>query len=143
MNYLEIVGEQLRRDEGERLHAYLDSEGFWTIGIGHLIDARKGGRISKAASDFIFEEDLDEAVDDARAVCPQFDQLSHIRRAVLVNMCFQMGRAGVLAFRQMLAAIAVGDFTEAARQMLDSKWATQTSARAVRLSDQMREGDRP
>jgi lysozyme len=143
MNYLEIAQEQLRRDEGERLHAYLDSEGFWTIGVGHLIDARRGGRISKAASEFIFEEDTDEAASDARAVCPQFDQLSETRKAVLVNMCFQMGRQGVSEFQKMLAAITVGDFAGASRHMLDSKWAQQTTARAVRLAGQMASGDRP
>ena len=32
--------EQLKRDEGEILHAYQDHLGFWTIGIGILIDKR-------------------------------------------------------------------------------------------------------
>ncbi len=31
--------------EGRRLHAYRDSLGFWTIGIGRLIDARKGAKL--------------------------------------------------------------------------------------------------
>jgi lysozyme len=40
------IAEQLRRDEGEVLHAYQDKYGYWTIGVGRLIDARKGGGIS-------------------------------------------------------------------------------------------------
>lgn len=34
---------QLRRDEGEKLYAYQDTLGYWTIGIGRLIDRRRGG----------------------------------------------------------------------------------------------------
>jgi lysozyme len=31
--------------EGRVLHAYRDSLGFWTIGVGRLIDARKGAKL--------------------------------------------------------------------------------------------------
>jgi GH24 family phage-related lysozyme (muramidase) len=33
------IYKQLKRDEGEVLHAYKDSLGYWTIGIGILIDS--------------------------------------------------------------------------------------------------------
>ena len=31
---------RLRLEEGEVLHAYQDSLGWWTIGVGHLIDGQ-------------------------------------------------------------------------------------------------------
>lgn len=31
--------------EGRVLHAYRDSLGFWTVGVGRLIDARKGAKL--------------------------------------------------------------------------------------------------
>ena len=37
-----LIRSLLKRDEGVKLSAYQDSESFWTIGIGRLIDARKG-----------------------------------------------------------------------------------------------------
>ena len=40
----EIVRElskQLERDEGRVRHAYQDHLGYWTIGVGRLIDARR------------------------------------------------------------------------------------------------------
>ena len=37
---------KLRREEGSRPHAYQDHLGFWTIGVGRLIDVRKGGGLS-------------------------------------------------------------------------------------------------
>lgn len=33
----------LTSDEGRVPHAYQDHLGYWTIGVGHLIDRRKGG----------------------------------------------------------------------------------------------------
>ena len=29
--------EMLRFDEGEKLQVYKDTEGYWTVGIGHLL----------------------------------------------------------------------------------------------------------
>jgi lysozyme len=55
-------------------------------------------------------------------------------------MAFQMGTDGLLGFKNTLALIRDGKYTEAADAMLASKWATQTPARAKRLSDQMRSG---
>jgi len=40
--------QQLRRDEGEVLHEYKDSLGYSTIGIGRLIDKRKGVLLNMA-----------------------------------------------------------------------------------------------
>lgn len=34
-------------------HAYQDSLGYWTIGVGFLIDGRKGGRLPDAVRDFV------------------------------------------------------------------------------------------
>ena len=49
---------RLIEHEGEILHAYPDSEGWLTIGIGHLIDKRKGGAISQRVSRLLFEDDI-------------------------------------------------------------------------------------
>jgi lysozyme len=35
------LAEMLTRDEGRVRHAYQDHLGFWTIGVGRLIDQRK------------------------------------------------------------------------------------------------------
>ena len=43
---IENLTDQLRRDEGCVLHAYPDHLGFLTLGIGRLIDRRKGGGIT-------------------------------------------------------------------------------------------------
>lgn len=134
------IERQLRADEGEVLSAYQDHLGYWTIGIGRLIDKRKGGGISKEESSFLFGNDLariQAALDDK---LPWWKSLSEARRGVLINMAFQMGVDGLLGFKNTLNMINDGDYDAAARGMMTSKWATQTPARAKRMSEQMRTG---
>jgi len=131
---------QLRRDEGERLSAYQDHLGFWTIGVGILIDVRKGGGLMPEESEFIFQNRLKLLNAELEKRLPWIKKLDPARRGVLVNMAFQMGVAGLLGFKNTLALIERGEYEKASREMLGSKWAQQTPARANRLSVQMSSG---
>lgn len=132
--------EQLRRDEGEVLHAYQDTLGYWTIGIGILVDKRKGGGLLPEESEFIFNNRLRILNEQLDKRIPWIGKLDPARRGVLVNMAFQMGVDGLLGFKNTLKMIEKGDYQAAAKGMLNSKWAGQTPARANRLSAQMATG---
>ncbi|AMW36188.1 endolysin [Xanthomonas phage XAJ2] len=134
------IEDQLRRDEGEKLSVYQDSLGFYTIGIGVLIDARKGGGITKEESSYLFQNRLKQKEADLAKRWPHYSKLDPVRKAVLLNMSYQMGVDGVLGFRNTLQMIETGRYEQAAAGMLNSKWAVQTPARAKRLSEQMRTG---
>lgn len=129
--------EQLRRDEGTESCAYQDSLGYWTIGVGRLIDARKGGGLSNEEIDYLLDNDIKAKTAEVLQALPWAARLSEPRRAVLVNMAFQMGTKGLLAFHRTLGSIEDGQYGEAAVEMLDSAWAKQTPARAMRLATQM------
>lgn len=126
--------KELVYDEGEVLYAYQDSAGYWTIGVGQLIDRRKGGRISQAASRFMLNESIDEKINDLDEKLPWWRQLSEVRQRVLINMCFNLGIRGLLGFKNTLAAMKAGDYDRAAKAMLNSKWAKQVGKRAQRLA---------
>lgn len=135
------IEEQLREDEGERLTAYKDSEGYLTIGIGVLIDERKGGGITKAESSYLFNNRLNATRDKLKIKFPHFVYLDEVRQGILLNMSYQMGVDGLLAFKKMLAAVEAHNWYEAARQMKDSTWYRQTPNRAERLIKQMQTGE--
>lgn len=139
-SWLNMAVEQLRRHEGEVLHAYTDSLGMLTIGVGRLIDKRKGGGISKDESDYLLTNDINSRLADLNAKLPWFNTLNDPRKAVLLNMSFQLGMAGLLNFRNTLNKIQDGDFAGAADNMLKSKWAEQTPKRAQEMANQMRTG---
>jgi lysozyme len=48
-----------------------------------------------------------------------------------------MGLPRFKQFKKMIAALEEGDWSEAANQMMDSKWAQQVGMRAARLATMM------
>ena len=131
---------QLMRDEGEVLHAYADHLGYLTIGIGRLIDKRKGGGITKAESAYLLQNDIDRVTADILKRLPWASTLGNARLGVLQNMAFQMGVDGLLKFKTTLKRIEELDYTGAKLSMMDSLWAKQTPQRAERLSKQLLTG---
>jgi lysozyme len=137
MDLYEALADSLRVEEGLRLKPYRCSAGRLTIGYGHNLESTP---ITARAAEVILEDDIAEAVAAARRVCPQFDSLTRNRQVALANMVFQMGEAGVRTFRNTLAHIAAGRYADAAKGMLNSRWARQTPARAERMARLMEEG---
>jgi len=134
--------EQLRRDEGEVLHAYADHLGWTTIGVGRLIDGRKGGGITKEESAYLLDNDIKRIDAELRSRLPWFWKLDETRQAALVAMAFQLGPAGLMGFPRMLACVRDGRYAEAETHALASKWAReQTPARARRVARQIASGE--
>lgn len=136
-----LIETLLIRDEGFRRSAYYDSLGYLTIGIGKLVDARKGGGITFEEALYLLRNEIAGKETDLRSHLPWYDSLDEVRRAVLLSMAFQMGVMGVLGFRNTLRCIEDGRFSEAADSMMASRWAQQTPLRAHRLAQAMRTGD--
>lgn len=147
----ELLIKELRADEGEKLRSYRDHLGYWTIGVGHLIDPvrganpapfgadlREGKSITAEQSALLLGLDIDAKAAELDRRAPWWRDLTENRQRVLLNMAFQLGVSGLLAFRKAVAAMQVGDYDEAGRQMRDSAWAkTQTPQRAARLTERM------
>lgn len=131
----------LRREEGEVLYAYQDHLGYWTIGVGILIDKRKGGGLLPEESAFILNNRIRLMRQKVIGQWPWVAKLNEARQAVLIGMAFQMGIDGLKGFVNTLRNIEAGFYDKAASGMLNSKWARQTPARAQRMSDQMRTGE--
>lgn len=127
---------QIWKEEGFRKFPYRDTVGKLTIGVGRNLD---DVGLSEDEIRYLFNNDFEKARERA-ALLPAWTSLNGPRKAVLVNMVFQLGLAGVSKFKRMLEALARNDYDAAAAEMLDSKWHKQTPGRAERLSIQMRTG---
>lgn len=137
-DYLKIASQQLEIDEGRRNKPYKDSEGILTIGIGRNLD-QVGLREDEIL--FLFKNDLVIANRDAMAFAGNaWDALSDVRKAVLVNMAFNLGYKRLMDFRNFRTALTNHDFVSAAYHMKNSKWYTQVGERAQRLVAEMRAG---
>lgn len=137
MTYRDIAKAQLKVDEGVRLKPYKDTVGKLTIGCGRNLD---DVGISYAEVDFLLENDLNMADVTTRALFPSFDSLSENRKAVLLNLAFNLGQNRLAQFKKLRKAVAEGDFVMAAVEMGNSQWASQVGARADRLIKIMEEG---
>ena len=126
----------IAREEDFRSMPYRCKAGKLTIGIGWNLDAG----ISERLAALVFHEQVGEIEAALLAKFPWFGRLTEARRAALVSMAFQMGLAGLYGFKNTLKFIEAGDYENAARNMLQSKWAQQTPARAERTAYMMRYG---
>jgi lysozyme len=133
---LDIVA-QLVRDEGLRLKPYSDTEGKLTIGIGrNLTDVG----ISVDEAHALLSNDV-LRVQKALEAFTWYTLLDDVRKAALVNMAFNIGVERMFEFTHMLTALRLGNWGDAADEMLDSKWASQVGDRAKRLAQQIRTGE--
>lgn len=131
---LDALKAQIIAHEGIHNRPYQDTRGYLTIGVGHCLDAKP---LSKAAVMAIFNEDLADTMADLAKRAPWYTKLDDVRQRVLIDMAFNLGIGGLLAFTKMLAAVERGDYIEAADEMLSSKWSGQVGARARRLAEMM------
>jgi lysozyme len=110
----------IKRREGERLTAYKDSVGIWTIGVGHTTAAgppavKAGMKITAKQSDEILARDLTAVEDDLNAVVKvpvnqnQFDALASIH--------FNIG-PGSFRSSTLLRKLNAKDYAGAADQFL-------------------------
>lgn len=129
--------KQLVLHEGCRLKPYRCTGGKLTIGIGRNLD---DAGISRDEAMLLLRNDMARAIGAVRTELPWVDKLDDVRQRVLVDMAFNLGIDGLLAFKNTLAAVASGDYDRAATEMLNSRWAGQVGERARRLARMMRTG---
>jgi lysozyme len=127
--------EMIKKEEGCRLEAYQDTRGFLTIGHGHRLFP--GSRIPQAAADVIFDADFEKATADCLKL--QLD-LDADRRAVVVDMIFNMGLAKVQNFKKFLAHLRDKNWIQAAYELMASEYAKQVPERAKRNRDRILRG---
>jgi lysozyme len=127
--------DALVRDESFRAKPYRDSVGKLTIGIGRNLD---DVGISENEARVMLGNDLQKVRAQIAFMLPWAKKLSAVRMSVLENMAFNMGMARLLGFKTALQLMELADYGNAAVAMLDSAWAKQVGARALRLAEQMR-----
>jgi len=137
--------DDLKRDEGCRLKAYQDTEGYWTIGYGHA-HVEPGTKWTQEKALVQLAKDVERATDLLDRNAAWWRTLNDARQDVMVNMCFNMGwgngSTGLSSFHHTLGHIQAGDWGAAALGLLSSQWAGQVKDRANRLAEQMRTGVR-
>ncbi|AHY25407.1 baseplate hub subunit and tail lysozyme [Serratia phage PS2] len=153
-------------DEGYKRKVYWDTEGYPTIGVGHLIvheRTKDMGRINKLLSQQVGRE-VTNGIITAEEVTTLFDKDTNIqlvnmskypnimaaynaaedntpRKWALINMSFNLGAAGLAGFTTSLGLMAQKKWEEASVQLKNSKWFRQVKGRGPRICNTIRFGN--
>jgi lysozyme len=116
---------------GERVVPGYTMKGHVTIGYGRALDV-DGVTVAEAV--MLRDNSVAAAIADARTVFgpTRWSTLDLNRQAALVDMAYELGRAGLAGFRAMIAALDRGDWPAAHDAALASAWAGQVAGRAER-----------
>ena len=155
----DLVMEKLIAHEGLRLQVYEDSLGIATIGIGRNLEDRgitpeelewmdipnmaivHTMGITEADAMYLAQNDVQIVEEELLRSHPCVENLDAVRQLVLVDMAFNMGVPRLGKFKKMWAAIHENNFDEAAKEMLDSRWANQVKSRSTKLAHAMHTGE--
>jgi lysozyme len=127
----------LKRHEGFRKFPYECTEGKLTIGYGFNLD---DVGLEETESHIILEGRVLDLHGSLAVTYPYYSDLDGDRQAVLIDMAYNMGLAGLSKFKKMHAALEAKAYNTAAVEMLDSKWADQVGRRANTLALIMEKG---
>lgn len=147
---LNKLRQQLEIDEGVRYEIYIDSLGFPTFGIGHLLtkhdiewivwnNTPRGAKVkvSKERVEEVFRKDMEACLVDCKIVFPDFLKFDEELKQIIANMMFNLGLNRFKGFKRFIKAIKEKDFKEAADEMMNSDWYFQVGDRAKRLVARM------
>jgi lysozyme len=128
---------QLKRHEGFRSKVYKCPAGYMTIGYGRNVETNG---ITKEEAEYLLQKDVEKIEKKLSEKLSWFSDLEEPRRAVLINMAFNLGIAGLLKWKNTLECIKEGEYSGASSAIRQSKYARQVGNRAKELANQMETG---
>jgi lysozyme len=131
---------QLKKHEGLNLQAYRCPAGVLTIGYGHTVGVKDGDTITLQQADEYLQDDIIDAERGARELLDNFLTLSPVRQDAVVNLVFNLGKAGLSKFKNFLREMRAGQFHAAAQSLIDSKWYDQVGLRSKDIVQMIQEG---
>ena len=133
--------DMLMKHEGVETHAYTDTVGKLTIGVGRNIDPVGGLGLSKKEIAYLLQNDVDRVEQELVNSIPWVEHIEWERMDALVNICFNLGLPRFLKFKKALAAAEDQNWELCADEFMDSRWSSQVGQRAVELTTLLRTGE--
>ncbi|MDD2826924.1 MAG: hypothetical protein PHF52_08420 [Sulfurospirillaceae bacterium] len=150
MTYFDRAIDLVKDGEGFEPNEYRCTANKLTQGYGRNLEVYplSGAEKAELNEDGSVSEEVAEkwAIEELRS-CEEklrdnviFKSQSDLRKAVLLDMCFNIGYSGLMKFKKMWVALGSKDYETAAREMKDSSWYTQVGRRGKRNYDFMVRG---
>lgn len=130
----------LKRHEGVKKYVYKDHLGYETIGVGRCLVEGVGLGLSDDEIEYLLVNDIARCNLELSKAFDWFKDLNTVRQEAMINLCFNLGLTRLLGFKRALAAMRAKDYSKAAEEFLDSRWAQQVGNRAIEVTDMIRSG---
>lgn len=114
---------------------YMDTTGHLTIGWGRNLE----NGISVDEAELMFQNDFKRVINEL-LTCGWFNMQPQGVKNALINMNFNLGIDKLEGFKKMIEALKQKDYTKAASEALNSRWATQVHKRATDIALMISEG---
>lgn len=114
--------QSIIRSEGLELKPYKCPAGKISIGYGRNLE-NNGISINEAI--IMLENDLLNIKLELEDKLTVFNKIDDVRQNVLIEMAYNMGVAKLLNFKKTIQHLKNGDYVEASKEMLNSKWHEQ------------------
>lgn len=129
------IKDLLLLHEGYRQFPYKDSKGILTIGIGTNLES---DGLTECQAWSIANDKVTCIKDSLLDQLPFFGGLNEVRQAVLIDIAYNCGVNGLMAFKRMLHAASLENYVKAGDEIEDSQLAPK---RKERLAQMMRSGE--
>lgn len=154
-NMKELI-ESIKKHEGFVATVYQCSEGFDTVGYGtrlpltdfenldladiRIITGFGSGTdfpLSESEAEYLLRSRLSDITKEIVSQKPLMLKLPLFKQMIVYEMGYQLGVPKLMGFKKMFKALEGGYYALASKEMLDSKWASQTPNRAKELALKM------
>jgi lysozyme len=134
MKYISQAVALLKVHEGYERYPYKCSMGVVTIGYGRNLESRG---LTEEEAAYLLQCDVKLAEGELLDQYDYYWNLSGERKAVLIDMMVNLGSTRLRKFKKMHLALDLRDYSLAAVEMLDSRWARQVGQRSKTLAQIM------
>ena len=135
---LEILFEQLKDFEGLELKPYRCTSDKLTIGLGRNLE---DNGITEEEAYYLAENDIENLMGELDRNIPWWTELNNPRKRALLNMAYNVGTPTLMKFQKTLSLLESGQYEEASKEVLNSRWARQVGRRADFISNVFLTGD--
>ena len=127
----------IKRHEGFSTKPYHCSAGKLSIGFGRNLDDMG---ISEKEAEMLLISDIQRCYEELN-VFSWFHHLDQVRQEAMVNMLFNLGLPRFLGFKKMIRHLSNKAYSQAAAELLNSRYAIQVGDRANELAYMLERGE--
>jgi len=130
----QIIKDRLIDFEGMVLQPYLCVNQFLSLGVGRNLDANG---ITEEEALYLLNNDIEAVIDKLDKHWKVWRSFPIAAQYVCIDLVFNMGINAWMSFRKTRAYMELGQWEEASKELLNSKYASQVGRRALFNSEEL------